>query len=132
MNVYPIRSIRSDRYKLIVNVIPDCYHSNHSDILRKPNAGAYWDSWDKAAQSSPLAAALIRKYFVRPAVEFYDLQSDPEEQNNLIDCKTNQEQIQKMSQLLHDWIKEQGDDQNIFENPYPVIGLKPKELVIKE
>lgn len=132
MNVYPIRSVRDKQFKFIRNLRPDTYHSNHSDILRKPNAGSYWDSWDEAAQSSPLAAALIQKYFVRPAEEFYDLLSDPDEQNNLIGYKANQRQIKKMRQLLDNWIKEQGDGQKTFENPYPAIGLKPHELGIKE
>jgi arylsulfatase A-like enzyme len=132
MNVYPIRSVRDRQYKYIRNLRPDTYHSNHSDILRKPNASSYWDSWDETAQSSPLAAAIIQKYFVRPAEEFYDLLSDPDEQNNLIGYKANQRQIKKMRQLLDNWIKEQGDGQKTFENPYPAIGLKPHELGIKE
>ena len=84
MNVYPIRSIRNSRFKYILNLLPEYYHSNHSDILRKPNAGAYWDSWDEAAKTDTNAAAIIRKYFVRPAEEFYDIKSDPAEETNLI------------------------------------------------
>ena len=40
MNIYPIRSVRSLRYKYILNLLPNCYHTNHSDRLRKDGAGA--------------------------------------------------------------------------------------------
>lgn len=132
MNVYPIRSVRDNRFKYIRNLHPDTYHSNHSDILRKPNAGAYWDSWDEAAQADPKAAALIQKYFVRPAEEFYDIQNDPDEQINLIDCTTYQKQINQMRKLLSEWMKDQGDLGKIYETPYPVTGPKPYNLGIKE
>jgi len=132
MNVYPIRSVRDSRFKYIRNLRPDTYHSNHSDILRKPQAGAYWDSWDEAAKTDPKAAAIIQKYYVRPAEEFYDLQNDPNEQNNLIDCRDYQKQISQMRKLLAYWMTEQGDSGKIFESPYPITGPTPHELGIKE
>jgi N-sulfoglucosamine sulfohydrolase len=131
MNVYPIRSVRNSRYKYIVNLRSENYHSNHSDILRKPNAGAYWNSWDEVAQSSPLAAAIIRKYFVRPAEEFYDIQNDPFEQINLIESKSNQKQINKMRHLLEDWMNVQGDTKKVFDIPYPATGPKPHDMGIQ-
>ena len=131
MNVYPIRSIRSNRYKYILNLRPDCYHSNHSDIQRKPNAGAYWDSWDEAAKTDARAAGIIQKYYVRPAEEFYDIQNDPYEQTNLIESKTLQKQIEKMRRLLNDWMEEQGDTKKVFQTPYTITGPKPHELGIQ-
>lgn len=132
MNVYPIRSVRNDRYKYILNLFPENYHSNHSDIHRSPNAGAYWDSWDEAAKTDATAAAIIQKYFVRPAEEFYDIRNDPFEQINLIEAKAQKKQIEKMRRILHDWMKEQSDTQKIFDNPYPVSGPKPHEVWLKE
>ncbi len=131
MNVYPIRSIRNNRFKYILNLYPEYYHSNHSDILRKPHAGAYWDSWDDAAKTDTKAAAIIQKYFVRPAEEFYDILADPNEQANLINSKLHQEQIEKMKELLNKWMEEQGDTKRIFETPYPVTGPKPHDLGIQ-
>ena len=132
MNIYPIRSVRNSRYKYILNLMPDCYHSNHSDILRKPNAGSYWDSWDEKAKSDAKAAAIIQKYYIRPAEEFYDLQADPDEQINLINCKENQKEIQKMRRLLSKWMNEQGNSRTVAAKPYPVAGPTPHELQIKE
>jgi arylsulfatase A-like enzyme len=131
MNVYPIRSVRDNRFKYIRNLRPDCYHSNHSDILRKPNAAAYWNSWDEAAAADPVAASVIQKYDVRPAEEFYDTSKDPSEQQNLIDSKTHREHIEKMRQMLDKWMNEQGDKQTVFESPYPVTGPRPHRLEIK-
>ena len=131
MNVYPIRSIRDDRFKYILNLYPEYYHSNHSDILRKPNAGGYWDSWDEAAKSDPEAATIVEKYYVRPAEEFYDLKADPTEQQNLIDSEEYRQQIQKMRQLLENWMNGQGDTRALFDTPYPISGPTPHELGIR-
>jgi arylsulfatase A-like enzyme len=125
MNIYPIRAVRTRRFKYIRNLRPDCYHSNHSDILRKDGAGAYWDSWDEAAKNEPKAAAIIAKYYQRPAVEFYDLKKDPTEQNNLVGKAQYKRQIDKMSAMLDKWMEEQADIQKVFREPYPVSGPVP-------
>ncbi|MGQ8338930.1 sulfatase family protein [Sunxiuqinia sp. A32] len=125
MNVYPIRSVRNHRYKYIRNLHPEYYHSNHSDILRKKNAGGYWDSWDEVAKTDQRAAGIIHKYYQRPAEEFYDLQADPTEQVNLIDSEGAQEQIKKMRDLLLEWMKVQGDQESVMNTPYPISGPVP-------
>ncbi len=125
MNIYPIRAVRTRRFKYIRNLRPDCYHSNHSDILRKDGAGAYWDSWDEAAKNDPKAATIITKYYQRPAVEFYDLKKDPTEQNNLVGKAQYKRQIEKMSDMLDKWMKEQADTQKVFREPYSVSGPVP-------
>lgn len=131
MNVYPIRSIRDGHYKYIQNLRSDCYHSNHSDILRKPNAGSYWDSWEEAAKSNARAAAIVDRYFVRPAEELYDLKKDPYEENNLIQNKDQLSRIATLRTLLENWMKEQGDTRRTFQNPYPINGPKPHDLKIQ-
>jgi len=128
MNVYPMRAVRTQDFKYIRNLRPDCYHSNHSDILRKDGAGAYWDSWDQAAQENTEAASLLAKYYRRPAVEFYDLADDPTEQTNLADQPQYQAQIKRMSSLLDAWMTEQGDTQALFREPYPLSGPTPHEV----
>lgn len=124
-NIYPIRSIRTERYKYILNLLPSHYHSNHSDIYRKDGAGAYWGSWDQAARNNPRAKEIVHKYFVRPEEEFYDLQKDPNEQHNLIDNEQHQERIKELRKKLQQWMREQGDQKLIYDEPYPVCGPKP-------
>lgn len=131
-NVYPIRSIRSKRFKYIRNQLPDHFHTNHSDLLRKDGAGAYWDSWDEAAKSDKKAAAIISKYYQRPAEEFYDLLDDPNEQNNLIGSKSLKKEIEKMSKMLDNWMIEQGDNQRLYSKPYPLNGPKPDKALIEK
>jgi len=127
MNVYPIRSVRDQRYKYIMNLLPHCYHTNHSDILRKDGAGAYWDSWDVLARTDERAKALVDRYYVRPAEEFYDLQSDPFEQNNLADQPASQERKRAMKETLLAWMVKQGDKKTVFNTPYPVTKPKPRK-----
>ncbi|UCC98078.1 MAG: sulfatase [Phycisphaerales bacterium] len=131
MNVYPIRAVRTRQFKYIRNLRPDCYHSNHSDILRRDGAGAYWDSWDEAAKSDPKAAAVIAKYYQRSEVEFYDLTKDPTEQHNLADKPQYEAHIERMSSMLDEWMEQQGDRQKVFREPYPVSGPLP-HVVLQE
>lgn len=130
--VYPIRSVRTSRFKYIRNLLPDCYHTNASDRDRKDGAGAYWDSWDEAAKSDQRAAAIIARYYQRPAVELYDLAKDPTEQNNLAGNPAYQERIDTMSSMLDEWMKEQGDEQTVYGEPYPVSGPVPHLVAHQE
>ena len=129
MNVYPIRAVRTERYKYVRNLRPDCYFSDYSSIQRKDGAGAYWDSWDAAAKTNVAAAAIIAKYYQRPAEEFYDLEKDPLEQNNLAGNPELQAQMKQMSGMLDEWMKVQGDTQKVFEEPYPLTGPRPVDAV---
>jgi N-sulfoglucosamine sulfohydrolase len=130
-NVYPIRSIRTERFKYIRNLLPDHIHSNHSDILRKDGAGAYWDSWDQAAQSDPHAAEIIEHYFVRPAEELYDLSNDALEQNNLAANSEHAQTLQELSGRLDRWMQQQGDQQTVFNTPYAASAPRPNAETIQ-
>lgn len=130
-NVYPIRSIRTQRYKYILNLLPDHIHTNHSDILRKDGAGAYWDSWDAAAAHDPQAAAIVASYFVRPAEELYDLQADSLEQNNLASHPEHSARLRALKQRLEAWMEAQGDRRTVFRAPYPASGPRPNAETIE-
>ena len=131
-NVYPIRSVRTDRYKYILNLHPEFYHTNHSDILRKHGAGEYWNSWDSIADLSDDAKMLIARYYQRPAEEFYDLKNDPNEMNNLIDDPNYAKVIEKMRTKLDDWMVEQGDKKTVFREPYFLYEGRPgNDIIIK-
>ncbi|MEM1294673.1 MAG: sulfatase, partial [Verrucomicrobiota bacterium] len=66
MNIFPIRSVRVGNLKYIHNLQPDAWFTNHSDRHRKDGAGAFWDSWDAAAESDPEAQAVLGAYYTRP------------------------------------------------------------------
>ena len=117
-NIFPMRSVRVGRYKYIHNLRPDAYHSNHSDILRNDGRGAYWDSWDAAAEREPISAAIVRSYSTRPEFELFDLLIDPFERNNLADHSEYQTTLRKLRVELSDWTTEQGDDLKPHRKPY--------------
>ncbi|WP_020530127.1 sulfatase family protein [Flexithrix dorotheae] len=129
-NVYPIRSIRTKRYKYIRNLYPENYHTNHSDLLRKNGAGAYWNSWDQQAKTNSTAASIIRKYYQRPPEEFFDLENDPDERANLISNPAYQKDIEWMKNALMEWMKKQGDSQTLFHSPYLLSKPKPNKHTI--
>ncbi|WP_299555868.1 sulfatase-like hydrolase/transferase [Seonamhaeicola sp.] len=130
-NIYPIRSVRTPQYKYIKNLLPDYYHTNHSDILRNDGAGAYWDSWDEVAKHDKRAAQIVSKYYQRPAEEFYDLNTDPNEQNNLINDSNYKAEIERLKQKLNDWMETQDDQETVFRKPYPLSEPKPSKALVE-
>lgn len=132
MNVYPIRAVNDMRFKYLRNIHPDSYHTTHSDRVRRDGHGAFWDEWEAKAKTDPKAAAIINKYHRRPAVEFYDLETDPEETNNLAESPDHEEQVAKMSALLDDWMRSQGDEVRMQHEPFPQSGPIPGMAVKKK
>ncbi len=124
-NVFPMRSVRVGKYKYIHNLCPDSYHSNHSDVLRKDGAGAYWDSWDVAAENDPAAAKIIKTYQSRPEFQLFDLEKDPLELNNLAYNPEFKEKLSQLQMQLSAWTTSQGDDLKPHRDPYPLANPLP-------
>lgn len=120
MNIFPIRSVRIGKYKYIHNLCPDAYHTNHSDRHRKDGAGAYWDSWDVAAKRDPEAAGIVERYYKREEFEFFDLEKDPLELNNLAGNPEYAGKMEELKQELATWAKAQGDELQPHREPYSV------------
>ncbi len=108
-NLSPMRAVRTERFKYIRNFYPQHLYTTHIDHLRKVNAGAYWTSWEEAAREDPAAASLVLRYYLKPAEEFYDLEKDPEELNNLAGDPRYRVHIHRMREQLGAWMVEQGD-----------------------
>ncbi len=119
-NIYPIRSVREGKFKYIHNLCPDAWHSNHSDLLQKDGAGAYWSEWYAAAEVDPVAAAKVKAYHVRPEFQLFDLEKDPQELNNLADNPEYREVVAKLRADLNQWTTSQGDDLKPHRDPYPL------------
>ncbi len=83
------RALRTDRYKLIYNATPWLRYAPVDSA-----GGAAWSEITAAATAGSLAEPLVRTYFTspRPIYEFYDLQSDPFELNNL----SGQEEVREV------------------------------------
>ncbi len=128
-NVYPIRSVRTPDWKYIRNLHPEFQQHTHISRSEGPSGREYWTTWLAAAENDPNAAAIVRRYSVRPAEELYDLATDPFERNNLAADPKNAAQLTSMRTELDAWMKEQGDQQKVFGNPLligePVTTIAP-------
>ncbi|MDZ7722229.1 MAG: sulfatase [candidate division KSB1 bacterium] len=111
--IYPIRSVRSIRYKYIRNLQPDNLFTNKitegCECCSGIDADQCWAEWKKLAETNPQVAKLVEKYQKRPAEEFYDLQNDPFELNNLAGYTEYQKPMLELRKHLTIWIKKQND-----------------------
>jgi len=110
MNRYPLRAVRTRRWKYIRNLDPAGEHHTHVDRAKAAGAGAYWDSWVEAAKADPAAAAVVRRYHHRPPEELYDLEADPWELRNLAADAAHAATLARLRADLDAWMKEQGDE----------------------
>ncbi len=101
---FGIRSIRSEKYKYIVNFTPDVTFQNactNSTIFK---------SWrQKAVDGDATAAEKINRYQNRPAEEFYAITEDPYEWHNLANDPQCAEHKAELKQELSRWMESCGD-----------------------
>ncbi|QDU91216.1 Choline-sulfatase [Pirellulimonas nuda] len=117
MNVYPIRSVRTDRWKLIENLHPEFAYTTHIDLAQGKDGLLYWRPWVERAKTDPHAADAVRRYHQRPRWEFYDLDADPLEEHNLADRPEHAERIGGLKSELKAWMTAQGDRETVFREP---------------
>lgn len=104
---YPIRSIRTSEYKLILNLgWESTYHEVHQTI-KKPDS--IWWSWHVAAERDPHAAWAMMRHLHRPEVQFYDLRTDPYEAKNVAGDPQYAGIEAQMRTDLEAWMEAQGD-----------------------
>jgi hypothetical protein len=109
-----IRSVRTDRYRYIRNDLTDraLYQSQYRDkfatlveLREKFSEG----------QLTPLQASYHRAED-RPEEELYDLETDPDQVNNLANDPTCQEVLTRHRQILDKWINETGDKGQVMDS----------------
>jgi arylsulfatase A-like enzyme len=116
-NTYPMRSVRSERWKYVWNLHPEFAFVTHIDMPVPLGQRAYFSTWESAAKSNPQAAAIVERYHKRPSEELYDLQNDPDEQHNLADDPRQASRLKKMRVELEDWMRSQGDKRTVYGKP---------------
>ncbi|WP_460637624.1 sulfatase family protein [Larkinella harenae] len=92
---YPMRVLRERRYKLIFNLAHalsfpmalDLYHSFTWQDVRRVNRKLY-------------GKRTVDAYLYRPRFELYDLQTDPDEVNNLANDPRYQKELKRMQEKL--------------------------------
>ena len=111
MNRTPMRMLRTDRYKYILNLAPEVLYTTHMDRAKDHDGGReYWDSWREASFRDEHAAAVLWRYHNRPAEELYDLETDPAEVHNLAGDPAYARLLEDFRARLAAWRAEQGDD----------------------
>jgi arylsulfatase A-like enzyme len=116
-NIYPARSVRSERWKYILNLHPEFAFTTHIDLPGNLGQRAYFSTWEAAAGSNPAAEAIVRRYHARPAEELYDLAADPHEQQNLAADPQHAAVLQDLRAELEQWMRAQGDRRTVFGEP---------------
>ncbi len=123
MNVYPMRSVRTARWKYILNLHQEFLYTTHIDHA---GGDAYWPSWKAAAETDALAAAIVHRYRERPAEELYDLDADPNELHNLALQPEHAAIKRRLHDELESWISAQGDKRTVYGPPR--LLTDPKEM----
>ena len=116
-NVYPIRAVRSANWKYIRNLHPEFAFTTHIDLPGNLGQRGYFASWEAKAMKGLDAAAIVQRYHARPSEELYDLSVDPHEQRNLAADTAHAETLSRLRGELDDWMREQGDRQQVFNEP---------------
>ena len=103
---FGVRTVRDPRFRLIWNVNADQRFQNAVTKNFVPFA-----SWKAAGeQGDAFAREQVERYQQRPELEFYDLQNDPYEMENLAGNPEWAAKIGSMHVQLKDWMKQQGDE----------------------
>ena len=93
---YPMRVIRTRKYKLIWNIAHGLPYPFASDLWAAPT----WQDVYRQGPSTLYGKRSVRDYIHRPQFELYDLEKDPHEINNLATDARFQGQLKSMQAKL--------------------------------
>lgn len=125
MNRSPMRMLRTQRYKYILNLAPEILYTTHMDRVGREG---YWDSWREKSFRDEHAAAVLWRYHNRPAEELYDMAADPHEQHNLAGDPRHAELLTELRGRMAEWRRQQGDAETgpeDLESPDRRVGVSP-------
>jgi uncharacterized sulfatase len=103
-DAFAIRSVRDTRYKLILNLN---HKSKFTNACTK--SPMFQSMIAKAKSGDATAKRLVHAYHHRPAVELFDMKTDPLEMTNLAGQSDTQKIEMRLRQKLAAWMKAQGD-----------------------
>jgi N-sulfoglucosamine sulfohydrolase len=122
---YPVRSIRTDRWAYLRNYQPDrwpaggpTFFSSHQGIYGDCDRGA-----TKAFLLKHQHDAKIEPYFQlafgkRPGEELYDMQTDPEQQNNLAADPRYAKTVAQLKTRMESYLTSQNDPRMSGKSPW--------------
>jgi arylsulfatase A-like enzyme len=101
-----IRSVRTNRLKLIENAYTERPLGSPSDITASPT----WQALYKLKQEGRLTKSQRLLFDVpRPRIELYDVEADPWELNNLASDPRYDDTVMELFSVLEEWKRETGD-----------------------
>lgn len=100
---FGIRSVRGERYKLILNLTPEMKFRNACTKSK------VFVSWIEKAKTDPDAADKVKRYQNRPEIELFDTKSDPLEWTNLANDPNLGPVRDELMTRLTKWMMDQGD-----------------------
>jgi len=101
---YPMRCLRTRRYKYILNLAHPLEYPFASDLFESPTWQGVLRRGDERYGQRTVAA-----FLQRPRHELYDLESDPDEICNLADDPAHGEALQDLQALLRRWQERTAD-----------------------
>ncbi|SHF67692.1 uncharacterized sulfatase [Mariniphaga anaerophila] len=104
---YGIRTIRSERFRYVLNLTPEATFQNN--VIADDNKNRVFKSWLTKGAVDAGARELAYKYQHRPAEELYLLDVDPFEMNNVADDEKYADVKKDLRERLLHWMEEQGD-----------------------
>jgi len=96
---YPIRSVRDERYRLVVNYL-------HEDGFPEKSIP---EEWAEHQETDPQAKKLLERLTKRPRVELYDHSKELDEIKNLATDPAYKDVCERLMTMLNAWLKQQGD-----------------------
>lgn len=105
-NFDPIRSVRTERYKLIFNAAPHFSYRPAWDLENSPS----WQSYQRLGKAGKLKPEHLRLLQpVRPLIEMYDLQKDPDEFHNIVSEPEAAAERTNLLKRLSEWMHQTYD-----------------------
>jgi len=105
---FPMRSIRDNQYKLILNLTPESeYYIKY--MMNLNNDKLAYTTWVEKAKTDNKAKFLADRISKHPFIELYDLKADPSELKNLADNPKYELKVKEMKSMLQAWMQQQGD-----------------------
>jgi uncharacterized sulfatase len=116
-NIYPMRSLRADGWKYILNLHPEYAFTCHIDLSGELTQREMFVTWEQAAQTSTTAKEIVNRYHARPAEELYDLSKDPNEEHNVASNPANKSRLEAMRREVRETMRQQGDKERTLAKP---------------
>jgi N-sulfoglucosamine sulfohydrolase len=112
-NYYPMRSIRTSKYKYIMNLEPQRTYTTHITNANPEDGRDYWESWVEKAKTDKKVAELVHDYQHRPAEELYDVARDPYELENIAANPKNEQLLKSFREETVKWMEKQNDQEGL-------------------